>query len=242
MKFLNLDSPLMKFLNRMTDVLWLNILTFVCSIPIVTAGASFTALHYVCLKMVRDEDGYVTKDFFKSFKKNFKQATIIWLIILAIAIVLFLDYRTLPAISNPTILFAGITAAAIFVLCTVLYVFPVLSHFENTIRGTIKNSFFMSILALPRTILMVLLTVAPLAILLCVEYFQTFAWLIPLTILFWFSAPAYFSAKLYNKVFKRFEPETTEANDDFSWTVGGEEEIVNEETEALQPSDNNTEE
>ena len=70
MKFFNLDSPLMKFLSRMTDILWLNILTVVCSIPIVTAGASFTALHYVCLKMVRDEEGYITKDFFKSFKRE----------------------------------------------------------------------------------------------------------------------------------------------------------------------------
>ena len=73
MKFFNLDSPLMKFLSRMTDILWLNILTVVCSIPIITAGASFTALHYVCLKMVRDEEGYITKTFFRSFKENLKQ-------------------------------------------------------------------------------------------------------------------------------------------------------------------------
>ncbi len=226
MKFLSLDSPLMKFLNRMTDVLWLNILTIVCSLPIVTIGASFTALHYVCLKMVRDEEGYITKDFFKSFKKNFKQATIIWVIVLLLTLLIYADYKCLQYVENPTFMFAAITAAAIFMLCTVLYVFPVLSHFENTVKGTIKNSFFMSILALPRTILMVLLLVSPLVILYCVEYFETATWLIPLVALFWFSAPAYYMAKLYNKTFKRFEPETASTNDDFSWTVGGEAETA----------------
>ena len=235
MKFLSLDSPLMKFLNRMTDVLWLNILTIVCSIPIVTAGASFTALHYVCLKMVRDEEGYVTKDFFKSFKKNFKQATIIWVIVLLLTLLIYVDYKCLQYVENPTFMFAAITAAAIFMLCTLLYIFPVLSHFENTVKGTIKNSFFMSILALPRTILMVLLLVSPLVILYCVEYFETATWLIPLVALFWFSAPAYYMAKLYNKTFKRFEPETASTNDDFSWTVGGEEdETVATEEAAIE--------
>lgn len=222
MKFFNLDSPLMKFLSRMTDVLWLNILTVVCSLPIVTAGASFTALHYVCLKMVRDEEGYVTKDFFKSFKKNFKQATIIWLIALVLIAVIIVDYQSLQLLKNSTIVFGAITAAVIFLICTLLYVFPVLSHFENTIKGTIKNSFFMSILALPRTVLMVVLMISPIGILYLVERFETGAFMIPLCALFWFSAPAYFSAKLYNKTFKRFEPEKT-SNDDFTWTVGGEE-------------------
>ncbi|MBP5453519.1 MAG: YesL family protein [Lachnospiraceae bacterium] len=232
MKFLNLDSPLMKFLSRMTDILWLNILTVVCSIPIVTAGASFTALHYVCLKMVRDEEGYITKDFFKSFKRNFKQATVIWLIMLAIMFVFYVDYKVLAAytgaIPKPIIL-AGVIAAVVFLLFTGLYVFPVLSHFDNKTGATIKNAFFMSILALPRTILMVLLRVFPWAILYFVERFETASFLIPLTVLFWFSLPAYLSAKLYTKTFKRFEPETASTNDDFSWSVGGSE--GTEETE-----------
>jgi len=234
MKFFNLDSPLMKFLNRMTDILWLNLLTMLCCILVIPAGAGFTALHYVCLKMVRDEEGYITKDFFKSFKKNFKQATIIWVIILLLCGLIFVDYRCLSVIStNTAIMFAALSAACIFIYVTALYVFPVLSHFENTIRGTIRNSFFMAILALPKTILMVLLSIAPIAIIYCVEYFQTMSWLIPLAVLFWFGAPAYFSAKLYNKTFKKFEPEDLASgtqNDDFTWTVGGEGE-ENKETE-----------
>jgi len=229
MKFFNLDSPLMKVLNRLTDILWLNILTLFCSIPIITAGASFTALHYVCLKIIRDEEGYVTREYFKSWKKNFGQATVIWLIVMLVSALLAADVYCISVMStNTAILFAAIIAAAIFVLMTSLYVFPVLSHFENTIRGTIKNSFYMSILALPRTVLMVVIFVSPLALLYAIEYFQTMTWMIPLIFLYCFSGPAYLRAKLYNKVFKRFEPEKESSNDDFTWTVGGAESTESE--------------
>ena len=83
-RLFNLDSPLMSGLSKVADLIWLNILAFIFCIPVVTIGASITALNYVALKMVRNEDGYVTRAFFKSFKQNFKQATIIWLIMLLI--------------------------------------------------------------------------------------------------------------------------------------------------------------
>ena len=73
MKFFDLDSPLMQVLNKVADLLWLNILTLICCIPIVTAGASLTAMNYMALKIVRNEECYITKGFFKSFKQNFKQ-------------------------------------------------------------------------------------------------------------------------------------------------------------------------
>ncbi|MBR6307153.1 MAG: DUF624 domain-containing protein [Lachnospiraceae bacterium] len=260
MKLFNLDSPLMRFLSRMTDILWLNILVLIFFVPpgavyylfashivaegasympttgtmflmyaliliaAIPIGAAFTGMHYVLLKMARDEEGYITKDFFKSFKLNFRQASIIWTIALLVIVLLVIDYRSLSLTEHPTFLFAAITVAVIFMYCTLLYVFPVLSHFENTIKGTVKNSFFMSILALPKTVLMAILTAIPVAIMYFVERFEVMVWLIPLTMLFWFSLPAYFCAKLYDKTFKRFEPETAQTNDDFSWSVNAEEE------------------
>ena len=92
MKFFQLDSPLMNFLNRMADLMWLNILTMVCCIPIFTAGSAITALHYMALKIVRNEECYITRGYFKSFKENFKQATAIWMIILVIIAVLAGDF------------------------------------------------------------------------------------------------------------------------------------------------------
>ena len=86
--FFNPDNAVMQFITKVVYSVYLNILWFICCIPIVTAGASTTALFYVTLKMVRNEEGNITKAFFSSFKSNFKQSTIIWLILLALGIML----------------------------------------------------------------------------------------------------------------------------------------------------------
>ena len=70
MKIFDLDSPLMNVLNKMADLMWLNILTLICCIPVITAGAALTSMHYVALKIVRNEESYITRSFFKSFKTN----------------------------------------------------------------------------------------------------------------------------------------------------------------------------
>ena len=62
----------MQILNKVADLMILNILTVFCCIPIITAGASMTAMHYVALKMARNEECYIARDFFKSFKLNFR--------------------------------------------------------------------------------------------------------------------------------------------------------------------------
>lgn len=221
-KFLDLDSPVMRFLNRMTDIMWLNILTIVCCIPIVTAGAAFTALHYSCLKLVRGEEGYVTKDFFKSFKMNLKQGIIISIILLVIVVLLFFDFWYLLTDQQTgmleSVVLAGLGVVVILLACTIQFLFPILARFNNTIRGTVKNAFMMSMLVLPKTLLMVIMGIAPAAI----WYFVP--QVAPLCFLFFFGAPAYLSAMLYNKTFKKYEPETeNEVVDDFAWSVGGEE-------------------
>ena len=166
MKIFDLDSPLMNVLNKMADLMWLNILTLICCIPIITAGAAFTSMHYVALKIVRNEESYITRSFFKSFKTNFRQATLIWLMILLIAAVLGGDYYiiTKSGIQFSSVLVVLIMAAAVLVICTTLYVFPVLAKFDNTIMGTIRNAFIMSILQLPKTLVMLVMAFFPLII------------------------------------------------------------------------------
>ena len=96
----NMDSPIMRFLSRVCDIMILNILCIVFCIPIITAGASVTAMYTVTLKMVRGEESYIFKGFLKAFKENFKQSTIIWLILLVIGALLAFDFRAvnmLPA-------------------------------------------------------------------------------------------------------------------------------------------------
>ena len=74
------DGPVMGVLTKLTNILYAHILALVCCIPVITAGAGFAALEYVLLKISRNEEANITKDFFHSFKENFKDGTILWLV------------------------------------------------------------------------------------------------------------------------------------------------------------------
>lgn len=208
MKIFDLDSPLMRGLTKMADLMLLNLLAAVCCVPIITAGASLTALNYMCLKLVRDEECYMFKGFFKSFKENFKQATIIWLIMLVAIVVLVGDFLIMKESGSSfnTVLKVIITIIGIIVLFTSTFVFPVLAKFDNPVPRTIKNAFVISILQFPKTILMIIMNVFPwLLLVLSVRA-------VPLSFLFGLSAPAFVAALLYNKFFKKLETQIMEAN------------------------------
>jgi len=205
MKIFDLDSPFMQVMGKVADLMWLNILTLVCCMPIVTAGAAMTALHYSALKIARNEECYITKDYFKSFKENFKQGTILWLIQLAIFLVLVGDFYIIEKAevdlgSKMQIL---LMMVAIMVLFTSMFLYPVLAKFENSLLQTIKNSFFIGVLQFPKTILMMVLAVAPFVL------FIFFEQLTPIVFCFCFSAPAWVAAKLYSKFFKKLEDQMT---------------------------------
>ena len=87
----NYDNPIWRFIGKFCDIMILNVLWLICCIPVVTVGAATTAVYYVTLKLVRDEEGPTIRSFFKSFKENFKQATVLWLIMLAVGALLGFD-------------------------------------------------------------------------------------------------------------------------------------------------------
>lgn len=210
-RLFDLDSPVMRFLSKVADLMILNFIALMCCIPIITIGASMTALHYVLLKMVRNEEGYIVKSFFKSFKENFKQATIIWLIILVFLIIFVVDLFVFnySGIEFPAVFRIVLLSLAFFASMMLCYIFPLLSRFENTIFQTIKNALLMSILSFPKTLLMMLIYALPIIAL----YFTAMA--MPFIFLFGISAPAYGAAMLYNGTFKRFEPEEEPIKDRF---------------------------
>lgn len=227
-RFFDLESPLMRVLNRVADLMILNLLMVVCCIPIITTGAAVTAMHYVLLKMVRGEEGYLIRGFFKSFKANFKQATLIWLIMLVVIAVYIGDTVILlfSGIAFPKPLTIVVTAVGIIISLIGMYIFPLLARFDNSIRNTIKNAAFMAVGNLPKTILMAVFYVVPLVIV----YFSSYAMLF--VFLFGISGPAYGAAWLYSNIFKKFEPEVEEVSDmDFTVDVCGEKDNVNGESE-----------
>jgi uncharacterized membrane protein YesL len=205
-KLFNLDSPILRVLGTLADMCLLNIMTILCCLPVFTAGAAITAMHYVLLKMVRNEEGYVWKDFWKSFKENLWQGMAIGSILLIFVAFFLVDCYIfkgmVETVSVPMLAIAG--AFALFLYMIYLYAFPLLAHFHNTVLGTIKNAFFVGVMAFPQTILMMIVTALP--IVLIYQYAQ----ILPLIIMFGFTAPAYFCAWMYSKTFKKIEPKTEE--------------------------------
>ncbi|MCM1065164.1 MAG: DUF624 domain-containing protein [Eubacterium sp.] len=204
----NLDSPVMQALGKVADLMWLNILTMICCIPIITIGPSLTAMHYMALKIVRNEECYITRGFFKSFKENFLQGMVIGILTLFVLLVLIGDFVLLR---NPDLGFSKylqilITIIAVLFLFTVLYVYPVLAKFANTIFRTIKNAFLMSILQFPKTLLMIVIWALP-GLLLFIS-----GRTVPIVFLFGLSGPAWLCAHLYNKFFKKLEDQILAEN------------------------------
>jgi len=166
-----------------------------------------TALHYSVLKIVRNEDGYVVRGFFKSFKQNFRQATIIWLLFLLAFGLLVVDLYALNILAIPyaSELKIVVMAAGILVLLAFVYVFPLLAKFDNTVFRTIKNAFGLSIIRFPRTLIIIAVNCVPLLLV----YYQ--AKMAPLVLLFGISVPALVTACLYSRTFEKFENQIREA-------------------------------
>lgn len=208
MNIFNLDSPVMQALGKVADLMWLNILTMICCIPIITIGPSLTAMHYMALKIVRNEECYITRGFFKSFKENFFQGMIIGILTLFITLLLVGDFVLLrnPELGFGKFLQIMITIIAVLFTFTVLYVYPVLAKFANTTWRTIKNAFLMSIMQFPKTLLMIVIWALPLLLL----------WIsgrtVPIVFLFGLSGPAWLCAHLYNKFFRKLEDQVMAEN------------------------------
>ena len=198
----NMDTPFWSFMGKVADLVILNVLFVVCSIPIFTIGASWTALYFVTVRMVRKEEGYLFKDFFRSFRENFKQATLIWLLVLAVVAVFVGDiliYNMMPEQIPQSIIYVVIGFGCL-TLGTVLYVFPLLARFENTTKNTIKNAFILSIINIPYTLIFIILLVIPVVLTMYVWEF------LPIMLMVGISMPAYLMSMLFVRIFRKLEP------------------------------------
>ncbi len=205
MKLFSLDSPLMRFLTKMADLIIINLYTVLLCIPLITAGAAFTALHYCTLKIVRDQEVGITKQYFHSFKENFRQATIIWVLFLFFAALVTLDYIFMY--SNPTgvsgFVFGGLIVVSILIFFVGSMVFPILSKFANTIPGTVKSAFVLAFRRFPATLLILIANAAPVLLFLFLP--NVAITMFPIILCFCFSAPALLAALLNNKPFRKAE-------------------------------------
>lgn len=155
-----MDHIVVRILIRIFDFILLNMLWILCSLPVVTIGASTTALYSIMLKIVVNEEGYILKGFLQAFKDNFRKSTIVWGILLAIGVVLGVDFIALREMPGTwakagTIVFGIIGMLYLWVL---IFVFPLIAKFENSTKNMLKNAILIPASRLPFAVPVLLMT------------------------------------------------------------------------------------
>ena len=155
------DGKFVKVLNRIADLVGLNLLAILFCIPIITIGASITAVYGCIFRIQEKREGYLTKDFWKLFKECFRSSTIIYLVGVAVVAMLYLDYQIFATDSRLDILQVLVVAGGIVVAEIFTYAVPMESYFENSLKATVKNALLLGISNIPYTLLMLGINVFP---------------------------------------------------------------------------------
>ena len=202
----NLENPVIQFLARVGDLMCMNALFLICSIPIFTIGASAAALHKVTQEIACDEDQGILKTFFKAFRSNFKQATVSWLLVLVFFAGIGCNLLLVQTFCTGTlsmVLRCLLGAASILVLAEASFLFPLIVRYDNTLREHAVNAGILAVVKLPRTIALVLLNLLPVLIFMISP--KTFLE----TLVFWlalgFGFSSYLGSILLVPVFKELE-------------------------------------
>ena len=196
----------MRALSDLSTLVFLNILTLIFSIPIVTAGAALAAMHYVIIEMIEERGGGLPGEYWKRFKENLKNATPVWLILLAAVLFLYADYRLIGGgqLGLPRVMLIPIYAGLFVVAAIYVYVIPLTARFVYSTGAAFKNAAILAVAYFPRTITMIAFSAVIPFLLFNVTR------LLPLFFLLGISLPAYFCALAYEPVFKKMIGEKEE--------------------------------
>lgn len=152
------ESRLMRALSKLFDIGYLSIVFILFCVPVVTIGASFTALYYTTVKVIRRDRGYVFQEFWHSFKSNFVQATKMWIFELVVLVLLAYNLTVVTGFISGIYL-----AMAVFLVAVYCYVFPILSRFVLKNTEIIKMSIILMIRHIYFTIPFVVIAVLAIA-------------------------------------------------------------------------------
>lgn len=212
MKIFDPNGPLMSALGKLADIVICNMMFCLFSLPVVTIGASLTAL-FACMQNLiyendEKEEGLIFRDFWRAFKQNFKQATVIWLLCLLVFGFFALYYFVTRSLGGTTGRLYQITFyLLLFVfLCGFLYLFPLQARYANTVRNTIRNAWLLSLAALPWTLLALALPILAVYITFFMRpdsyHAALFIWAVG-----GFGVVAYLDSFFFRMAFRKFGPE-----------------------------------
>ena len=197
------DGSVTGFLTLAADLMILNLLWVLCSLPLVTIGASTAALYYASFKRLRHE-GNNAENFFRAFRDNLKQATVLWLLIALAAAGLALDFVLLLGLVFPgkTVVVLLLAVISLLFLLTAAFVFPLQARFQNSLRGTLTSALYFS-LRYPGKALLLCLPMALYTLLLFTET-NLFLRLGAFLLLLGASLPIYLCTRLVSKLFEEY--------------------------------------
>ena len=196
------DSPLMRFMMLVTNLIILNILWLVCSIPVVTAGASTAAMYAVLLGYITGKDDAVLRPFFRAFRDNFRIATPLWILNLLVGGVLAAEIFYLTA--DTGLWLKIIFGVLLFIYSAATsYLYPILARYQTTGRAALFNSFALSLRHLLSSLCVVTLNALP--IVLMVGFTQIFWKSILVWTLMGFSLIAYLDLKILLPIFRKYD-------------------------------------
>ena len=193
------EAPIWKFMELFVELVKLNIIFLLTSLPIVTIGASITAMNSVCFKLREKRVGYIVDDYFNAFRGNFKNSTITWIVFLCYLVTLVMAINS-RALNLGTIIMLGIASS--MVLTVVIYALAMFARFDNGLLDTIVKASLIGVVGIPYIIVIMLMMIA-----LTMATFTTYLTMfiaLPMWILFGFSTVGYISAVFYLRVFRRF--------------------------------------
>lgn len=198
MKLFSFDNPFMVGLRKLTDHILLGILWVLASVPVVTFGAATTAMFYTAEKAIVQDEGRMLPTFLKAFRKDFRQATVLWLLQLLILAVMAVDARVVAVVEIPRYLQIILTAASIFVLGWLQFWFGYLSKFEDSNKVLLRNTLRMTVADFLKAFFLSVLAVAALA-----SIYVLLLWMPPLVGL----VPGMYqmlAGKIYRSLFRRY--------------------------------------
>ena len=193
------EGKFMRYGAKLWDMMWLNVLTIICSIPILTAGPALSAMHYVLYKIFRDEETGITKLFFKSFGQNFKQGIVIQILFLLIAYLLGTSMRMFWLQEDTKIIFWLVVAVAAVVVCIWMWSLILLSRYTNSVINLFKTALAICAVHPIRTVFMAVMFLIPGFVLLFTEKVLVFVVALGLT------GPGMVQALWYHGIFKKLE-------------------------------------
>lgn len=205
-RIFNVENKFWLFANKMADVVILELVWLITSLPLITVGAASAAFWHMLLQMAEDQEGRLLQGYFRAFRRNFRLGTKLWLLQLGIGLLFGVDILFCIRGNKgwPAFLLGVFAVLALFWMLASAFLYPLAGRFDFTFRKIISNSFFLALRHLPHAFCILL---AP-GLALAGSYYIPYAVIVlpPLAL--------YLNALIYNWIFSQYmaEEEAEEAD------------------------------